>query len=210
MILGFSAGVMLSIVTFDLIPEALEKAPALVGLSGLVAGAVLLAFTDFFTPHVHFFSDDEESQRFIRTGMLVGVGIALHNLPEGLAIGAGFVSSPQFGLGIALLMAIQNVPEGMAMACPFSRTPLPRSKIIGATLLAGLPMGIGALLGAVFGVSSPSVLAFSLGFAAGAMLFITCDELIPDAQELRVGHSGTYGIVMGVLAGIVISITGNL
>ncbi|MGQ9779166.1 MAG: ZIP family metal transporter [Bacillota bacterium] len=204
-VLGFSAGVMLAVVAFDLMPEAFAVAPIGWGLLGLVAGTVLLAVSDLLVPHMHFLSTDEESQRFLRTGLLIGLGIALHNLPEGLAIGAGFSSSRAFGLSVALLMAIQNAPEGMAMACPLCLTEMGPRRIILWTLLAGLPMGLGAFLGGVLGRVSPVLLALALGFAAGAMLFITCDELIPDAQELRQGHSGTFGIVIGVILGVTVS-----
>jgi len=204
-VLGFSAGIMLAVVAFDLLPEAFDAAGAVWGLAGLGLGAALLALTDLITPHVHFLSTDEESQRFLRTSIVVGVGIALHNLPEGLAIGAGFGSSARFGLGVAILMAIQNAPEGMAMACPLCLTTVSPWRAVGWTLLAGLPMGVGAALGGLLGHVSPLLLAVSLGFAGGAMLFITCDELIPDAQELRHGHSGTFGIVFGVIVGIAVS-----
>ncbi|MGE5527831.1 MAG: ZIP family metal transporter [Patescibacteria group bacterium] len=204
-VLGLSAGIMLAVVAFDLMPESFEVAGIGWGLLGLALGAGLLALTDLLAPHVHFLSTDEESRHFLRTGLVVGVGIALHNLPEGLAIGAGFGSSARFGLGVALLMAIQNAPEGMAMACPLCLTDVPPWRIAGWTFLAGLPMGLGAALGGLLGRVSPVLLAVSLGFAGGAMLFVTCDELIPDAQELRRGHSGTFGIVAGVILGVAVS-----
>ena len=205
MVLGFSGGIMLSIVSFDLMPEAFEVAGVVWGITGLIVGTALVAMVDFVVPHMHFMSTDCESSRFIRAGLFVGLGIAMHNLPEGMAIGAGFISSERFGLGVALLMTIQNMPEGMAMAAPMCRagvTPL-RAGLLAC--LAGVPMGVGALIGATLGSVSPVVLSLSLGFAAGAMLFITCDELIPDAQEFRAGHTGTFGIVAGVVTGIVVS-----
>lgn len=204
-VLGFSAGIMLAVVAFDLMPEAFAVAGIGWGLLGLAAGAGLLAATDLLLPHMHFLSTDEESQRFLRTGLLIGLGIAIHNLPEGLAIGAGFGSSLEFGLSVAVLMAVQNAPEGMAMACPLNQTRLSPWRTTAWTLLAGLPMGLGAFLGGLLGRVSSVLLASALGFAAGAMLFITCDELIPDAQELRQGHSGTFGIVLGVIFGVAVS-----
>ena len=203
--LGLSAGIMLAIVAFDLLPEAFKVAGTAWGLLGLAAGAGLLALTDLVTPHVHFLAADEESKRFLHTSLVIGLGIALHNLPEGLAIGAGFGSSDRFGLAMAALMAIQNAPEGMAMACPLCQTAVTPWRTIGWTILAGLPMGLGAFLGGLLGHVSPVLLAASLGFAGGAMLFITCDELIPDAQEFKAGHSGTFGIMLGVIVGVAVS-----
>lgn len=204
-LLGFSAGIMLSVVAFDLMPEAFALAPLWWGISGLLAGVVLLGLIDLFVPHIHFFGGDAESQRFVRASLLVGLGIAMHNLPEGLAIGAGYGASERLGAGIAVLMAMQNFPEGMAMATPMLMARVRCGRIVMATAAAGLPMGMGAVLGWLVGGLSPVVLAVCLGFAAGAMLFVTCDELIPGAQEIRIGHSGTYGIVLGVVTGIVVS-----
>lgn len=203
-VLGFSAGIMLSISIYSLLPEAFETAPPLWGLLGLVLGAVLIGTADLLVPHMHAFSADGENARFVRASLMVGFGIAIHNLPEGMAIGASFTSSQSFGFTVALLMALQNLPEGMAMACPLSKTDVCRRRIVFSTMLAGLPMGIGALLGVLIGKASPVALAIALGFAAGAMLFITFDELIPDAQRMQKGHSGTIGAVVGVILGVIL------
>jgi len=201
-ILGFSAGVMLAVVGFDLMPEAIDAGGLEFAILGIVAGVFLISMLDRL-PHTHFLATDRESSRFIKAGVIVGLGIAMHNLPEGLAIGAGYYSDEALGIGLGLVIAVHNFPEGMAMACPMILGGMRPSRVIAATALAGLPMGIGALLGAILGAMSPAWLSISLGFAAGAMLFVTCDELIPDAQELAHGHSGTYGIVAGVVAGII-------
>ncbi len=204
-VLGFSAGIMLAVVSFDLMPEAFEIGGTLWAVAGLVGGAMLMAVIDLVLPHIHSFSTDKESSKFVRAGVLVGLGISMHNLPEGLAIGASYSSSSEFGFGIAVLMAIQNFPEGMAMGAPMLLGGLGPLMVAVYVSLAGVPMGVGALLGQVLGTISPIVLSVSLGFAAGAMLFITCDELIPAAHELQEGHSSIYGIVFGVIVGIVVS-----
>lgn len=204
-ILGFSGGIMLSVTAFNLMPEAFRLAGVGWGITGLVVGTILIGFIDLVTPHMHFFSTDKESSRFARASLFIGLGIAMHNLPEGIAIGAGLSSSARFGAGIAALMTLHNMPEGMAMCAPMCRVSGWSWQIVAMAAAAGVPTGIGALIGVILGGASPVILALSLGFAAGAMLFVTCDELIPDAQELRVGHTGTYGIVAGVVAGIALS-----
>lgn len=204
-ILGFAGGVMLAVTAFDLMPEAFELAGTGWGIGGLVLGAILIALIDLVTPHIHFLSTDRESSRFVRASLFVGIGIAIHNLPEGMAIGAGVVSSQQFGIGLGVLLGLHNAPEGMAMSAPLCRVKGCGWRPVLMAALAGLPTGLGAAIGAIMGAASKIVLALCLGFAAGAMLFVTCDELIPDAQELGVGHSGTYGIVAGVVTGIVLS-----
>ncbi|MEW5784165.1 MAG: ZIP family metal transporter [Bacillota bacterium] len=201
-ILGFSAGVMLVVVFMELLPEAIEIGGSLYGVIGLLLGIIILLLLDVYFPHQHHFSGECHQSRFRKVGVLLGVGIALHNIPEGLAIGAGYVSSSTLGLGLAVIMTIQNIPEGVAMAAAMCIGGIRNGRVVLATALAGLPMGLGALGGALIGSISPFFLSIALGFAAGAMLYIICDELIPDAQTLSSGHSATLGIVVGVVIGI--------
>lgn len=200
-ILGFSAGVMLSVVTFDLMPESIATGGLGTAVIGLLSGVFLIALLDLL-PHTHFMSSDSESTRFYRAGVIVGLGIAMHNLPEGLAIGAGYSHEVGLGVGLALIIAIHNFPEGMAMACPMVIGGLKSHRVVLATAAAGLPMGVGALAGSAVGSLSPALLSVCLGLAAGAMLFVTCDELIPDAEELGSGHSSTFGIIAGIIVGV--------
>jgi len=203
-VLGFSAGVMISVVAFDLMPEAIHSGGLVVAILGLVTGVILVSLLDLF-PHVHFMSSDRESSRFYKTSVIVGLGIAMHNFPEGLAIGAGYTHDITLGMGLALVIAIHNFPEGMAMACPMVIGGVRPFRVLLTTMAAGVPMAVGAFAGSLLGTVSSVMLAGCLGFAGGAMLFVTCDELIPGAQELSSGHSGTFGIVAGVIAGILIT-----
>lgn len=204
-VMGFSGGIMISIVCFDLIPEALETGGVVYGIIGLIFGSIVIALLDFITPHAHLLSGNDNF-RYVRTGALLGIGIALHNLPEGLAIGAGYAHSTELGLGLAVVISLQNAPEGMAMAVPMYIGRIKPWKIILASTLAGLPMGIGAFLGAKIGIISEHFLSVALGFAGGAMLYITFDELIPESQKIGKGHTATFSGVAGVIIGILISV----
>jgi len=192
MLLGFAAGIMLAIVAFDLMPEAFAAGSLFTGLVGLVGGVLLVLFVDIYLPHLHFAGSEMETSRF-------------HNLPEGLAIGTGYAHGEQLGLGVAIAIGVHNVPEGLAMALPMMRGRFSRLRAVAYTAAAGMPQVIGALLGVLFGYLSTTFLSLSLGVAAGAMLYITCDELIPAASEQSRGHSATFGIVAGVVLGIVLS-----
>lgn len=202
--LGFSGGIMLAIVLMDLVPEAIEAGNFSLAIIGLILGAILILLLDLRLPHFHLFEGPEEANSYIRTGVLLGLGIALHNLPEGLAIGSGFVASPSLGISLALTIAIHNVPEGIAMACPLSVGGLKVSRVFLYVILAGLPMGIGAFIGASIGTISPAILSLSLSCAGGAMLYIIFNELIPGSQEMAKGQSGTIGAVFGTIVGILI------
>jgi ZIP family zinc transporter len=204
-LMGLAGGVMLSVVFTELVPEAVEIGGLIYAFAGFILGVGAIGLVDLITPHVHIVSEDCESARFIRAGVLTGIGIAMHNLPEGLAIGASYAHGSSLGFSVAFTIALHNMPEGMAMGAPMCAARLGGARIFAFGALAGLPMAVGALVGAVAGAVSPAVLSVSLGFAGGAMVFITGDELIPDAQEFAVGHSGTFGIVFGVLAGLLLS-----
>lgn len=203
--LGFAAGIMLDVTFMELIPEAISQGGFFYGITGLIGGIAIFLLLDSTLPHHHHYSEECMEGRFRKMGILLGIGIALHNVPEGLAIGAGYVSSESLGLGLALIIGIHNLPEGLAMAVAMDRSGSGKAKIILAAALAGLPMGLGAFLGALLGRVSPLILSLSLGFAGGAMLYVTCDELIPDAHNLSRGHSATVGLLFGIVAGIFIT-----
>ncbi len=203
-LLGFAGGVMLAIVLTDLLPEAVEAGSFLTAFTGLIVGTAFVLIVDLKIPHFHFFETTEELARFIRTGTILGLGIAMHNLPEGIAIGASYVASPVLGFTLAVTIALHNIPEGLAMACPLCAGGMRLRWILFYTAIAGLPMGLGAFVGASLGSVSPFVLSLSLGFAAGAMLYIIFGELIPGSQNSGSGHAGTFGAVFGTIAGVLL------
>jgi ZIP family zinc transporter len=204
-LLGFAGGIMIAIVCFDLMPEAFQIDSIWTGLIGLLVGIFLIVLLDFFMPHVDFISQNKEEFKFMRTGILVGIGIALHNFPEGLAIGAGYAASKNMGITLAIIMAIQNFPEGLAMATPMRVSRMRRGKILLLTVFAGLPMGVGALAGNILGNVSPFFLSLALGFAGGAMLYITCDELIPTATSIDNVTTTAVGLLTGLIIGMALS-----
>jgi len=208
-VIAFSGGIMLSVVFSDLLPEALEMGGVFPAFIGLLIGVVALLLLDLYLPHSHFYSGtngDSKQARYIRTSILIGLGIAMHNFPEGLAIGAGYMASENLGLSLTFIITLQNIPEGMAMAGPMKAGNLSGGSILGLTALAGIPMGIGALSGAIIGAVSSFVLSLSLGFAAGAMLYVVFDELMPESHQLSKGHSATFGAIIGVIVGLAVSL----
>ena len=201
LMLGFSGGIMLSIVFMELLQKAAENSFAHM-IVGLLLGILVFVYLDNYFPHWHYVSEETVGKAYVRKGVLIATGIALHNLPEGIAIGAGFASSEQMGITLAILIAAHNIPEGMAVGFPLYIGGLGRAKSLAITLMAGVPMGAGALLGALAGNISLSFLSLSLGFAAGAMLYIVCDELIPDVYRLASAHTAILGITAGILTGM--------
>jgi len=204
MILGFAAGIMLVIVFMELIPEALKQVNSFLLILGLLLGIGMFLLLDVMLPHYHpATGEDGRQYRYLNKGYLIASGIALHNLPEGLAIGAGFAASPSLGFGLVVIIALHNIPEGLSLAMPFNAAGC-RGKGLWISIVTGLTMGLGGFIGGLLGNVSPILLGISLAFAAGAMLYIVCDELIPDAYETSPDHSPIIGIVIGVVLGLIL------
>jgi len=202
-ILAFAAGVMLAIIFVELIDESIASSGHWAAIGGLAFGMVVFYLLDHYLPHRHTVTEEETIfSGYLKKGTLLALGIGLHNLPEGLAIGTGFVGSQELGFSLAILIGVHNIPEGMAVAAPLKQGGFSFPKVLAITLLAGVPMGLGALVGALIGSISVFVLGLSLGFAAGAMLYIVCDELIPDAYESAGAHLSIFGIFAGTILGL--------
>ncbi len=204
-ILGFAGGIMVAIVFADLLPEALEVGGLWPAVGGILAGVLFIMALDLVLPHTHLFESGDPGSRFIRAGLVLGLGVALHNLPEGIAIGTGYMASPELGLTLAILIGIHNVPEGMALSVPLYAGGVNGGKIVLAAGMAGVPLGVGAYFGAAVGNVSDVLLALGLGFAAGAMLYIIFHELVPGAHRMCRGYSASVGIMTGITVGLILS-----
>ncbi len=206
--LGFAAGMMLAASSFSLILPGLEAAEGMLGSGRLAAlvvaigvclGALLMLGLDYFTPHEHASTGPcgPDCERLGRIWLFV-LAIALHNLPEGMAIGVGFAQGDLgVGLPLTLAIAIQDIPEGLAVVLAMRSAGLSCSLSVLVAALSGLMEPIGALVG--IGLSSGFALAYpiGLGLAAGAMIFVVSHEVIPETH--RNGHQtqATLGLMGG-------------
>ncbi len=205
---GFGAGVMLAACAFSLVIPGIAAAQAQGagqwGAPGIVAAAVLigaafLLLMDRVLPHEHFIKglEGREAARMRRTWLFV-FAIALHNLPEGLAIGVAFAGTtgPQAG-ALTTGIAIQDVPEGLVVALALVAAGYSRIKSVLIAAATGLVEPLGAVIGATLIEYSASLLPWGLGAAAGAMLFVISHEIIPESH--RKGHevSATVGLMIG-------------
>ncbi|HHV61575.1 MAG TPA: ZIP family metal transporter [Firmicutes bacterium] len=201
-LLGFAGGIMLGVVAFDLLPASFRTGGILAGILGFTTGMWSLALISSIMPG----NTGHENSRshYLRTGILVALGIATHDMAEGLAIGSGYVAAEMLGLRVALIMMIHNIPEGMAIAAPFHLARVRRRKILLATLIASAPTGVGSLAGVLLGEISPLILATCLSIAGGAMTGVVARQLIPDAWDLEAKPFVIAGIAAGVLTGLCI------
>lgn len=194
-----TGGLMLAVSCFDLLPEAYALSVPW-GLFGLLIGVAVMLAADALAHR------RARGGALQRTGLLVALGIALHNLPEGLAIGSGYVEAPALGITLGLLIALHDVPEGIAMAVPLRAAGLGVLPVLSLALLSGLPTGIGAYLGLLAGGISREMIALCLGLAGGAMLQITAQEMIPSAGELYSGWDANLMLALGVACGSAVTL----
>lgn len=203
-ILAFASGLMMSIICFDLIPEALGIGSIINVIIGIIIGIIVMIFCDIivqkkFNTNKRF---EKNENTLLKTGIIVSIGLAIHNFPEGLAIGSGFEASMKLGLSLALAICLHDIPEGISMAVPMKNGGMKISKVIFYVVLSGITTGIGAFFGAIVGSISQEVISICLSFAAGAMLYIVSGELIPESNQLYHGKMTAVGNMIGFIIGI--------
>ena len=213
--LGFAAGVMIAASFWSLLAPAIEMAesdgtvaswvPAVVGF---LLGGIFLRGIDFVLPHLHLDKPLEEAEGIPTTwrrSVLLVLAITLHNIPEGLAVGVAFgavaYNLPSATLAGAIALAIgigiQNFPEGAAVSVPLRREGLSRRKCFWYGQLSGAVEPIAGVIGAAAVLLMRPILPYALSFAAGAMIFVVIEELIPESQAEKNTDIATLGAMLG-------------
>lgn len=213
--LGFAAGVMLAATCFSLIVPSLEMgggtlSAALITAGGIIAGGFVLDMIDKHAPHEHllFRNNKEGMASSLSKVWLFIIAITIHNFPEGMAVGVGFGSGDTAaGLSVALGIGLQNIPEGLAVALALLRENYRPQKAFLVALLTGLVEPIGGIIGAGLVVVAEPLLPFILAFAAGAMLFVISDEIIPETHEHGFERSATYSLMFGFVIMMIMDVT---
>ena len=201
-ILSFASGLMMAVICFDLVPEALEISNIVAAIIGIFVGIIAMIFCDLLVETKFSKEQKLKDNNLLKTGIIVSIGLAIHNFPEGLAIGSGFEASTRLGIGLAIAICLHDIPEGISMAVPMKNGGIAVWKIIFYVVLSGVTTGIGAFFGAIIGSISETIIAISLGFAAGAMLYIVSGELIPESNNLYKGRMSAVGNMIGFIIGI--------
>ena len=202
-ILSFASGLMMAVICFDLIPEGIQLSNILISLIGVLFGIITMILCDLLVQNKFNRNIKLKSNSLLKTGIIISIGLAIHNFPEGLAIGSGFDLSAKLGIGLAIAICLHDIPEGISMAVPMKNGGMKIWKVLLYVILSGITTGIGAFFGAVIGNISQTIIAMSLGFAAGAMLYIVSGELIPESNKLYKGRISAVGSMLGFLIGVI-------
>ena len=243
LLLSFAAGVMTSVVCFDLLTEALHADGGSINLGlvvlGVLMGYVVIALlnawidrnTDHEVAHIdenhprtadsleelthaNHLQEHREGRQprsgLFLAGLVMAAAIALHNVPEGMVIGASFARTAKEtllnrgGLTMAIVIGLHNIPEGMAVAVPLISGGMPKWRSVVVTALTGFPTILGAILGFTVGAMGATALALSLSFASGAMLYVVFGELLPESILMWRSKLPATAVIIGMLTGLVI------
>ncbi len=238
LLLSFAGGVMLSVVCFDLVVEAIETNMGIFTVIASIALGVAITFllnfwidrkTNPEIAHIdethpktadhlnelihsdhlehHYAKNDNKVALFV-AGIVMACAIALHNIPEGMTIGASYASNDgvmgSAALILAILIGLHNIPEGMAVSVPLISGGMNKVKAVLITASSGIPTILGALLGFLLGEIGPLGLTLSLGFASGAMLYVVFGEILPQATLMHHSKLPAFSAIVGMLVGILI------
>ncbi|MEA5517732.1 ZIP family metal transporter [Limnoraphis robusta Tam1] len=205
--LGFGAGVMLAATSFSLVIPSLEAATlqtnsntfsALIVVIGILLGGLFLWCSHQYFPHEHFIKGPEGNYQNLKRTWLFVIAIAIHNFPEGLAVGVGFGGEyVANGIALAVGIGLQNIPEGFVVAIALLTEKYSRWSAFSVALLTGLVEPLGGLIGAGVVSISQAILPWAMAFAAGAMLFVISDEIIPESHSLGHEKEATIGVMVG-------------
>jgi len=212
--LGFAAGVMIAASFWSLLSPSIELStsmglvPWVPAVIGFLLGGLFLLGVDHLLPHLHIgaeMSEVEGIHTTWRRSVLLVLAITLHNIPEGLAVGVGFgavaagipSASLSGAIALALGIGIQNFPEGAAVSIPLRREGLSRWKSFVYGQASGLVEPIAGVLGAVLVLVMRPILPYALSFAAGAMIYVVAEEVLPEASRDSNGHHATIGTMVG-------------
>lgn len=198
--LGLSAGIMFAASIFSLLVPALSKGKVLIILISFFLGALFVDILDDVLPHEHLLRGLEGPSSKIKMVWLILISMVIHNLPEGMAVGIGFVKgvSPE-AISLALAIGFQNIPEGAAVALPLVSLGYTPVKALLIAFLTGMVEPIGGFLGALMGTVFVNILPYLMSFAAGAMIYVVSDEMIPESHKLGEEKVGTFSFIIGFI-----------
>jgi len=224
LMLGFAAGVMLAASFWSLLDPAIEMSKGksfpvwLPAAAGFLLGAGLLFALDRILPHLHLFLPQEQAEGLKthwQKTTLLALAITLHNIPEGLAVGVAFgaaslslTGSGTLGGAIALAVGIglQNLPEGLAVSGPLRAAGVSRQQSFVLGQLSGLVEPLAGVLGALAVTRMMAILPYALSFAAGAMIFVVVEEVIPESQGSGDSDLSTIGLIAGFILMMILDV----
>lgn len=204
MMYGATSGLMLAMICFDVLPEALDKGRIDLVFCGILIGTLLGILLDDMVEGIEKKSVALNLKNIGRTGLILALGIAIHNVPEGFALGTIAHTSTDSIWRFAIILTLHSIPEGIALAIPFKKAQTSLIILLGMAVFLGGMMGVGAMLGYILSGLSENLISTGLGVAGGIILYIVCGELIPESRKIWNGRWTTIATIIGLMGGILL------
>ncbi|MDF2557261.1 MAG: zinc/iron permease [Bacillales bacterium] len=208
MVLSFAAGIMLGATFFSLILPAVEDSGRNYWLpcAGIFAGALLINALDRFVPHVHsYIKVDHDKKESLNKVILFLIAIAIHNFPEGIAVGVSFGSgNSNNAYAVAFGISVQNILEGLITILPLISAGVEKKKAVMIAFATGLTEVIGVIIGYAMASSITLMLPFTLALAGGTMLFVISHDMIPETHSHGFEKIATYSLIIGFITMIIV------
>lgn len=203
LILACSAGVIFSLLAFELLPESIGTGGLIATGMGIVIGVFLIIRLEKFFHKVVIITDTPRKSMFIRSGILLAIGVAIHNFPVGFAMGTGLVNNGKIGLDLSITMLFHTFPEGFAITLPLALSGLSPISIPITAGIVALPAALGSFLGSSLGILNPMLLAIFFGIAIGTIFLVTWHEVlghaIKNTRKVHLIPSVVMGLILGIL-----------
>ena len=201
-LLSIATGIIISIIFLELIPDSIKHIGFFKSLIVIVIGIGIIYLIDFM---LKLANNDASSSKVSHTkvAILMALGLMMHNFPEGIIMGFGFVKGSGLGIKMSILISIHDIPEGIAMAAPLIAAGKKPFKILWYSFLVAFPTVIGAWLGIIMNNISSAFLGYSIALASGIMLYVAFGQMLPESNELNKGYINAMWIIVGVIFGFV-------
>ena len=194
--MGLTAGLLISFICFEMLPQPFAQWGMYKSLAMLLLGVIMSAWLEGRMSRL---------SKWHKAGLLLTLGITIHNIPEGMALGSMLNVSLTAGISLAVMIAIHCFPESLAVALPLRQAGVSLLKLLAFTFVLALPMGLGAMGGVFFSSMSQGFLNGCICFAGGVMLYIACGEILPESKEIWHGRLPALGAMIGFAIGVLLT-----
>ena len=201
MLFGATSGIMIAMICFDILPEALKIGKMNIVFIGVIIGVLLGLLMDESLPILQN-RLGSSSNGLDKMGLILIIGLAIHNLPEGFALGTVANCDTDSIKQFAFILCIHSIPEGIALAISFKQDVTPIFKVLLINILLGGTMSIGAIMGYSLSSVNLKFVSVGLGVASGIILYIVCEELMPESKKIWNGRMTTVAMVLGLMLGV--------
>lgn len=200
------SGMIITVLGLELLPESIATGGFIFTLMGIIVGILVISRIEHFFHRIVIITDNPRRSQFIRSGILLAIGVAIHNFPVGFAMGAGLANDSEVGLDLARIMLFHNLPEGFAISLPLIFGGLGGSIILIIAAIVSLPAGLGALFGSSFQQVNPALLSGLFGIAIGTIFYVSWHELLLQSVKMTRKPGFIISLCVGAFCGIVFTI----